>query len=60
MLRKSRTRQKNGFLIKKPHVYQKPTLIQQFDKSFHINGYNLLRVDHLNNIKQGCVCIYYK
>ena len=30
-------------------VYQKATILG--DKSFHLNGYNLLRVDHPNNIK---------
>ena len=29
-------------------------------KSFHLNGYKLLRADHPNNTKQGGVCIYYK
>ena len=39
-------------------VYQKATILG--DKSFHLNGYNLLRVDHPNNIKWGGVCFYYK
>ena len=30
------------------------------DRSFKLNGYNLLRTDHLSNTKRGGVCIYYK
>ena len=30
------------------------------DKSFHLNGYTLLRADLPNNLKRGVVCIYYK
>ena len=29
------------------------------DENININGYSLLRVDHLNNIKVG-VCMYFK
>ena len=30
------------------------------DSLFEIDGYNLVRADHPNNIKKGGVCIYYK
>ena len=30
------------------------------DRSFQLNGYNLLRADHPSNTKRGGVCIYYK
>ena len=30
------------------------------NRSFQLNGYDLLRADHPNNIKRGGVCIYYK
>ena len=30
------------------------------DANIQINGYSLLRADHLNNIKRGRVCIYSK
>ena len=30
------------------------------DESFHLNSYNLLRVDQPNNTNRGGVCIYYK
>ena len=30
------------------------------DVNIQINGYLLLRADHLNNIKRGGVCIYFK
>ena len=30
------------------------------DANIQINGYSLLRTDHLNNIKRGRVCIYFK
>ena len=30
------------------------------DSLLEIDGYNLVRADHPNNIKKGGVCIYYK
>ena len=30
------------------------------DRSFELNGYNLIRADHPSNAKRGGVCIYYK
>ena len=30
------------------------------DRSIKLNGYNLLRTDHLSYTKRGGVCIYYK
>ena len=30
------------------------------DSLLEIDGYNLVRADHPNNIKRGGVCIYYK
>ena len=30
------------------------------DRSFELNGYNLITADHLSNAKRGDVCIYYK
>ena len=30
------------------------------DNLLEIDGYNLVRADHPNNIKRGGVCIYYK
>ena len=34
--------------------------VQEGDKNFQLNGYNLLRVDHSRNSKRGGVCIFYK
>ena len=36
------------------------SIILEGDKSFHLNGNNLLIADHPNNINQGGFCIYYK
>ena len=30
------------------------------DRGFQLNGYNLLRADHLNNTKQGSFFIYWE
>ena len=30
------------------------------DHSLKLEGYELIRADHPNNTKRGCVCIYYK
>ena len=30
------------------------------DRSFQLNGYDLLRADHPSNTKRGGVCIFYK
>ena len=30
------------------------------DNSLSLNGYNLTRADHPDNVKRGCVCVYYK
>ena len=46
-------------IVKISSAYQKPTILEE-DKSFHLNGSNLLRVDHPNNTKRGGVCIYCK
>ena len=35
------------------------SIILEGDKSFHLNGNNLLIADHPNNINQGGFCIYY-
>ena len=40
-------------------TYSASTILEG-DKSFYLNGYNLLRADHPKNTKQGGVCIYYK
>ena len=40
-------------------TYFDSTILER-DKSFHLNGYNLLRADHPNNTKQGGACMYYK
>ena len=34
--------------------------ISSDDNSLSLDGYNLIRADHPNNIKQGGVCIYYR
>ena len=34
--------------------------ILEGDSSFQLDGYKVIRADHLNNIKRGDVCIYYK
>ena len=30
------------------------------DNSLPLNGYNLTRTDHLDNVERGSVCMYYK
>ena len=40
------------------YAYQKHTSIP--DSLLEIDGYNLIRSDHPNNIKRGGVCIYFK
>ena len=34
--------------------------VQSDDRDIWINGYNLIRADHLSNNKRGGVCIYYR
>ena len=34
--------------------------ILEGDSSFQLDGYKVIRADHLNNIKRGDVCFYYK
>ena len=34
--------------------------ILEGDSSFQLDGYKVIRADHLNNIKRGDVCIYHK
>ena len=43
------------------YAYQKTYLDSTIpDSLLEIDGYNLVRADHSNNIKKGEVCIYYK
>ena len=42
------------------YAYQKHVDSTIPDNILKIDGYNLVRVDHSNNIKRGGVCIYHK